>query len=77
MNNPMDVITRFDLDHLPPEVREYVAEMNVIFARIRELSELQEGNNEIDLFPTLYRLLGQVDALNIRIRMIGEGLDDE
>ena len=71
MNNPMDVITRFELDHLPPEVREYVAEMIVIFAKIKELCELQEGNNEIDLFPTLYRLLGQVDALNIRIRMIG------
>ena len=77
MNNPMDVITRFELDHLPDEVREYVAEMNVIFARIRELSELQEGNTDIDLFPTLYRLLGQVDALNVRIKLIGEGLDHE
>ncbi len=75
--NPMDAITRFDLDHLPDEVRGYVAELNAIFAKIRELCELQEGNTEIDLLPTLYRLLGQVDALNIRIRMIGEGLDDE
>lgn len=75
--DPMEAITRFDLDHLPDDVRGYVAEMNAIFAKIKELCELQEGNTEIDLFPTLYRLLGQVDALNIRIRLIGEGLEDE
>lgn len=52
MTNPMDRIERFDLDLLPedqPEIRELVAEVNILFAQIKELLELQERNPEIDL----------------------------
>ncbi len=80
MSNPMDSIERFDLDALPvdcPEVREYIAELNLIFAKIKELCELQEKNLDINLFPTLYRLLGRTDQINKSLQSITERTNDE
>ena len=75
MSNPMDRIERFDLDLLPedqPEIRKLVAELNVLFAQIKEILELQERNTEIDLFPRLYRLLGRTDQIGLELQRIAE-----
>ena len=80
MSNPMDRIERFDLDALPvdcPEVREYIAELNVLFAKIKELSEMQEKNLEINLLPTLYRLLGRTDQITKTLQAMTERTNDE
>ena len=75
MTNPMDRIERFDLDLLPedqPEIRELVAEVNILFAQIKELLELQERNPEIDLFPRLYRLQGRTEQIGRELHRIAE-----
>ena len=76
----MDSIERFDLDALPvdcPEVRKYIAELNGLFAKIKELCELQEKNLEINLMPTLYRLLGRTDQITKTLQAMKEKTTDE
>ena len=75
MSNPMDRIERFDLDLLPedqPEIRKLVAEVNVLFAQIKELLELQERNPEIDLFPRLYRMQRRTEQIGRELHRIAE-----
>lgn len=77
MSNPMDSITR--LEARPDDcqvVRDHIGELNLIFAKIKELCELQEKNLDIDLFPTMWRLLGRTDQINKELRGM-EGIRDE
>ena len=70
MSNPWDDIQRLDLDTIPvgcEAVREYISQINILFAKMKELCELQENNLEINLFPELHGLLAKVDAIKLKL----------
>jgi hypothetical protein len=71
----MDRIERFDLDLLPEDQREFrelVAEVNILFAQIKELLELQERTPEIDLFPRLHRMQARTEQIGRELHRIAE-----
>ena len=77
-NNPMDEIKRFEVHpDACQEVRDKLGEANLIFAKIKELCELQEKNLELNLMPTLYRLLGRTEQITKELQAMKERTSDE
>ena len=79
MSNPWDDIQRLDLDTIPvgcEAVREYICHLNVLFAKMRELWELQDKNLEINLFPELHGLLAKVDEIKLKLFAFKKEFED-
>ena len=77
-SNPMDDIKRLDVHpDATQEVRDHIGEANLIFAKIKELCELQEKHPELNLMPTLYRLLGRTEQITKELQAMKEDASDE
>ena len=64
MSNPMDDITRLEVHPDDcQEVRDLIGEINLIFAKFKELFEMQEKNLDIDLLPTMWRLIARTGQI--------------